>query len=618
MRRAVLAAAAAALWAWPAAWAAVFPSLGAAEFKVGDAVPLYVNRAFSEHVPLPFAYYDLPFVCRPQTVQRPWLNIGEVLRGDRIASSEYRLEMGRNSSCQVLCTKTLDAAAGREAKRFAEQDYRVEWLVDGLPSATVYRRAGGKSYEPGFRIGDYDQAADRAFLNNHVDLHVLYERRGAGRRIVGFEAYPRSLAGGAAACAEPERAARLAVGAGRGAQAVTYTYSVRWIEDGGVTWARRWERYLPAGNAPVHWYAIFNAAVIIVLLSAVVAVILMRMLSRDLALDEEALEALEETSGWKLLHGDVFRAPRAGGLLAPLLGTTVQVLYTAIATVALGTAGALSPSHRGGLLTAGIALFMVTGCVAGYYSGHLYRTWGGGNWFKNALMTAVVVPAPAMAAELVLNVFLWYRASSAAMPFSTILLLAVLWAAVELPLTVAGAWVGFRRRPYSEPVRTNAIPRPVPPQPRYLRGAAGVLLAGALPFAVAFVELHFVFRSIWQDAFYYQYGFAVLAGLLLALAVCETTVIMVWLSLNAGQHRWWWRSFAYGASSAVYIFGYSLLFYATRLRGGMPGAAGLVPTLTFFVHSLLIAAAYALCTGSMGFFAAYFFIRRIYSMNKLS
>ncbi|KAJ2773539.1 hypothetical protein IWQ57_001251 [Coemansia nantahalensis] len=605
-----------ALSAGAGASAFYIPSLSAATFRAGDAVPLFVNRAFSEHVPLPFAYYDLPFVCRPQTIRRPWLNLGEVLRGDRIASSDYRLVAGRNSTCEVLCTATLAAAASREARQLVEQDYLVEWIVDKLPAATVYTAPGGLSYKPGFRIGSFDAGADRAYLNNHVSLHVLYERHGDGQRIVGVEAYPHSVAGGAAACADLARADKLAVGEGE--VRVTYTYSVSWIEEPAVTWRHRWDRYLRTDNAPVHWYAIFNSAIIVLLLSGVLAVILRRMLSGDAELDEEALGEIEETSGWKLLHGDVFRPPELGGLLAPLLGTTVQVMYTAAATVALGTTGVLSPSHRGGLLTTGLVLFMLTGCVAGYYSGHLYRTWGGGNWFKNAAMTAVVAPVAALATELTLNVFLWFRASSAAMPFGTIVLMVVLWLAVELPLTLLGGWVGFRRRPYSEPMRTNPIPRPVPPQPRYLRPVASVLAAGALPFGVVFVELFYVLKSIWQDAFYYQYGFMVITGLLLALAVCETTVVMVWLALNAGQHRWWWRSFVYGASSAAYIFAYSVFFYATRLRAGMPGTAGFVPTLTFFVHTLLITAAYALCTGSMGFFAAYFFVRRIYGTAKLS
>ncbi|KAJ2617394.1 hypothetical protein H4S08_000362 [Coemansia sp. RSA 1365] len=608
------------------AFAFYIPSISPQSFSPGERVPLYVNRVFSEHIPLPFAYYDLPHVCKPQTIQRPWLNIGEVLRGDRIASSDYQLIMGQNVSCQVLCTKQLTPEANKEAGHFVEQDYLVEWIVDKLPGATVYQRPGSsaaKRYDPGFRLGDYDAVKGISYLNNHVSLHILYESHGGegNRRIVGFETYPRSIENGADVCPDldnPETQ-KLVVGEDKDIS-VTYSYSVRWIEDNSVSWAHRWDRYLPGSNQQVHWYSIFNSAIIILLLSGVVAVILMRMLNRDVSMlnEEDYREDVEETSGWKLLHGDVFRAPKYGGLLAPLLGTTVQVMYTFIATIALGTLGILSPSYRGGLLTTGIVMFMLMGIAAGYYSGHLYKTWGGGNWFKNALMTAIAVPMVLMAVELVLNLFLWYRSSSAAMPFSTVFLMFVLWLFVELPLTVLGAWLGFRRPPYSEPMRTNAIPRPIPPLPAYLKPIPSILLAGSLPFAVIFIELFFVLKSIWQDAFYYEYGFTIIVGLILALTVCETTIIMVWLSLNSGQHNWWWRSFVYGASSSVYIFAYSVFFYFARLRAGMPGVAGFVPILTFFVHSLLISAVYALCTGSMGFFAAYFFVRRIYSMVKLS
>ncbi|KAI9499982.1 hypothetical protein GGI25_005370 [Coemansia spiralis] len=619
----------AALGACTASVASAFyvPSIGPQSFKQGERVPLFVNRVFSEHVPLPFAYYDLPFVCKPTEIHRPWLNIGEVLRGDRIASSDYELVMGQNNTCRTLCTIKLNSEVNLELGQFAEQDYLVEWLVDKLPSATVHYKHGKDSqkrekiYESGFRIGDYDKVSRKAFLNNHVALDILYEHKGEGRRIVGFEVYPRSIQNDSGGCPnlnDPE-AARLVVGERR-PTTITYSYSVNWIEDSSVPWNRRWDRYLSLTDSQVHWYAIFNSAIIILLLSGVVSIILMRMLNRDLAMvnDEEFREDIEETSGWKLLHGDVFRAPGYGGLLAPLLGTTVQVMYTFIATIVFGIMGILSPSYRGGLLTTGIVVFLLMGSAAGYYSCHLYKTWGGNNWFKNSLMTATLVPIALLFVELFLNMFLWYRASSAAMPLSTIILLFALWLFIELPLTMLGGWIGFRRPPYSEPVRTNAIPRPIPPQPKFLGRVFSILLAGSLPFAVIFIELFFVLKSIWQDAFYYEYGFTIIVGLILSLTVCESTIIMVWLSLNSGNHKWWWRAFSYGASSSVYIFAYSVFFYFTRLRAGMPDIIGFVPTLTFFIHSLLISAAYALCTGSMGFFAAYFFVRRIYRMVKLS
>jgi hypothetical protein len=53
-------------------------------YRVGDAVPLFLNKVSSERTHLPYAYSELPGVCKPTTAQRVSLNLGEILRGDHI------------------------------------------------------------------------------------------------------------------------------------------------------------------------------------------------------------------------------------------------------------------------------------------------------------------------------------------------------------------------------------------------------------------------------------------------------------------------------------------------------------------------------------------------------
>ncbi len=45
-------------------------------------------------------YYDLPF-CQPVSPDKESENLGEVLAGDRIESSDYELIMGKNEYCKV-------------------------------------------------------------------------------------------------------------------------------------------------------------------------------------------------------------------------------------------------------------------------------------------------------------------------------------------------------------------------------------------------------------------------------------------------------------------------------------------------------------------------------------
>ena len=48
---------------------------------------------------------------------------------------------------------------------------------------------------------------------------------------------------------------------------------------------------------------------------------------------------MSEESGWKLVHGDVFRPPRHLALLASLIGTGVQLALLILATILITIAG---------------------------------------------------------------------------------------------------------------------------------------------------------------------------------------------------------------------------------------------------------------------------------------
>ena len=61
----------------------------------------------------------------------------------------------------------------------------------------------------------------------------------------------------------------------------------------------------------IHWFSIINSCVTVLLLTGFLATILLRVLKNDFlkfTRDDEMGEEQEET-GWKYLHGDVFRFP---------------------------------------------------------------------------------------------------------------------------------------------------------------------------------------------------------------------------------------------------------------------------------------------------------------------
>ena len=64
--------------------------------------------------------------------------------------------------------------------------------------------------------------------------------------------------------------------------------------------------------------------------------IIIRTLNRDIArynADDGLDDALEEKTGWKLVHGDVFRPPRYSLLFSAVVGTGVQIFLMTLITL---------------------------------------------------------------------------------------------------------------------------------------------------------------------------------------------------------------------------------------------------------------------------------------------
>merc|ERR550537_237762 len=174
---------------------------------------------------------------------------------------------------------------------------------------------------------------------------------------------------------------------------ITFTYDVRWTSS-DIRWASRWDNYLKMAGGQIHWFSILNSLMIMLFLSGMVAMILLRTLHRDITKYNElatAEEAAEET-GWKLVHGDVFRKPRHAKLLAVAVGSGVQILGMSVVTLIFALLGFLSPAHRGGLLQSMMLLFTFMGIFAGYASSRLYKVFEGNDWKMTTVMTACLYP----------------------------------------------------------------------------------------------------------------------------------------------------------------------------------------------------------------------------------
>lgn len=364
----------------------------------------------------------------------------------------------------------------------------------------------------------------------------------------------------------------------------------------------------------IHWFSIINSFMIVLFLSGLVAMIMMRTLYRDIAnynqLDSHN-EAQEE-SGWKLVHGDVFRPPGNYSLLCVYVGTGVQFLGMTIVTMIFALLGFLSPSNRGGLMTAMVLLWVLMGLFAGYSSARLYKTFKGTDWKKNTLKTALIFPSIVFSVFFVLNALIWGEKSSGAVPFGTMFALVFLWFGISVPLVFVGSYMGFKEAAIEDPVKTNKIPRQVPEQAWYLRPVITILIGGILPFGAVFIELFFILTSIWLNQFYYIFGFLFIVFVILLITCAEITIVLCYFLLCGEDYHWWWRSYLTAGSSAIYIFLYAVFYFFTKLE-----ITKVVSGILYFGYMLMVSYAFFVLTGTVGFYACLWFVRKIYSSVKI-
>ena len=400
---------------------------------------------------------------------------------------------------------------------------------------------------------------------------------------------------------------------------VIWTYDVTW-EFSTTKWASRWDVYLNANSKTdddVHWFAIVNSLLIVVFLTGMVAMIMMRTLHKDLTrynrvpTEEEKAEDREET-GWKLVHGDVFRAPEYPMLLAVTYGTGIQTLLMSLFTLIFASIGFLSPASRGSLMIALLLIFVLMGIAAGYNASRLYKQFNGKQWQRCTLLTAFLYPGIIAGLVFVLDLIVWAEGSTSAIPFFSMLSVLALWFGISVPLTFLGAFYGFKKDVDKQPVKTQDIPRQIPPQPFYMSAPVTILMGGILPFGAIFVEVFFILSSIWMDQYYYVFGFLFLVFIIVIVTCAEITVVLCYFQLCSEDYRWWWRSLLTSGSSALYLFLYSIVYFSSRLQIDL-----IVSTILYFGYMFILSLLFFLATGAVGFFSCKWFVYKIYGAVKV-
>lgn len=592
-------------------------------YAAHDPVHVIVNKVGPFNNPIEtYRYYSLPFchhhasaeeeerhdvsqISRREQVtpdrnrkgaMRHRQRLGESIMGDRRETSPYEITFGDDVEWRLLCDISYGESELKQLKDAIHNNWFFEMFVEDLPmwgyigditgeDLILGEMEGSKTYlfpHLIFRIGHNDKKVVSVSLSTDIEKRVD----------ITDVTTPTD---------------------------VHYTYSVEFVED-DLLWKHRMTRYHDSRFLPnsfeVHWLSIINSIVLVLLLTGFLVIIMLRVLKNDFSrymeVDEQAMD--EEESGWKLIHGDVFRFPDLPDVFCAAVGTGIQLICTSVSLFVLALTGIVSTTRRGSILSALIVLYCLTSVIGGYFSASLYRQMNGKNWVRNVIITALLFPGPTTAVFTWVNTVAIAHGSTSALPFTTVLTIVFLYGLLSFPLTVVGGILAknYASPEFNAPTRTTKVAREIPSEIPWYRGRLFQLaIAGLLPFSAIYIELHYIFATIWGHQIYTMFGIAFLTYVLLVIVTSFITVALIYFQLAREDHRWWWVSYVNGGATAflLYIYSFYFYFHSSEMAGMLQGSF-------YFGYMTVLCYAFFLMLGAAASLVSLKFVKYIYSRVK--
>eukprot|EP01114_Cavostelium_apophysatum_P019508 TRINITY_DN630_c0_g1_i1.p1 TRINITY_DN630_c0_g1~~TRINITY_DN630_c0_g1_i1.p1 ORF type:complete len:594 (-),score=172.03 TRINITY_DN630_c0_g1_i1:78-1859(-) len=557
------------------------------KYTDGEEVVLYVNKvgpyANSQET---YMYYNLPF-CKPEegNIEGKMEGLGEALQGYELRKSGIPIKFKENVEKTVVCESILTEEEADMFRTAVKHQYWYQMFLDNLP---VWGMVGAG-------VESKDEK-DKLYLFTSKKFIITYNANRIIEVNMTYNEDPVQIEAG---------------------KSIPFTYSVEWVPT-TQHFKGRFEKYKDYNffEHQIHWFSIFNSAMMVIFLTGLVSMILMRTLRKDYARysrdDDLDGDDVGDESGWKQVHGDVFRPPAHLILFSALVGTGHQLAVLVLAVVAFSFVGTTYMS-RGTTTSAFIVCYALTSFVAGYGGGGYYARNDGKQWIKCMLLTATLFPGICATIAFFLNFIAVGYGTLSAIPVGTMIAVVTIWAFIAFPLTLFGTIVGRNWNGTAEnPCRVFPVPRQIPEKVWYLNPIVHVMLGGILPFGSIFIETYFIFTSFWHYKIYYVYGFALLVYIILIIVSICVTIVSTYFLLNSEDYRWQWTSFLSSASTAVYVFLYAVYFFFKKTK-----MWGFLQTSFYFGYNFMFCLGLGILCGAIGFIGTSIFVKKIYQNVKI-
>ena len=579
-----------------------------------NAGPLSSKRAI-----IPYSFTKL-HICNSKRLERMEDTLGEILTGNKFYSTEYLAKVNEDTFCNILCFNNFTERDVHFYKKLIMRRYFVNMVVDKLPAGLILYSNLTKQtmirYFDGIPIGYIKN--NTFYIYNHLQFHILLNKVDTDKyNVVGFNILPMSIEHDEDTPKCVTRANLLLQNFNRSPQPLKegrtlFTYDVI-FEYSDIPFASRWDHY-KISRASIHWTGIFISEFLVGIATVFVICLLRKNLRKDIDSYNYRVSQFEDINeyDWKQVAGDVFRPPRINKLLlSSLIGTGCQLLSMLSFTLFLAVIGFMNPEKRNNILNIGILFYCFCGLFGGYVSANFYRFWGGQSWIRVSIFTSLLFPGIIICGYMIINIILIIENSNAAVNFSDILSLFILWIFCTFPLILIGSFFGYKSNQINIPCEINKIPSYIPEKPWYLHYRYITFLTGLIGFATIFIEFNYVMGALWRHQIYFLATFLFISIFLFAMVMGELSILVVYYNLCYGDYNWWWKSFIIGASPVIYFVIYSIIyFFYLRI-------STIAAMVIYFGMMAMISGMVILVCGAISVFFCLGFLNKIYSEIRI-
>jgi len=138
-----------------------------------------------------------------------------------------------------------------------------------------------------------------------------------------------------------------------------------------------------------------------------------------------------------------------------------------------------------------------------------------------------------------------------------------------------------------------------------------MVMAGFLPFSAIYIELFYIYSSVWGHSSYQLFGILFIVAIILLVVTACITVALTYFQLSMEDHRWWWSSFLNGGSTGLFVYLYTIFYYIYRSK-----MTGSLQASFYFGYMAVICYYFFIMLGTAGVLSSLLFVKRIYRNIK--